>query len=133
MLSTRVLRLGYEPNKKKRVASNAEAASSCPPEWMPLHWPSVFLTCAAFILAGILKSALTTSNTPYALTLLHITTPVVVYPSTAPAAYSAANPAPTPMALDVEAYPVAPEELELRQVHVYVRHGEYEIVVGEPW
>ncbi|EJD54828.1 phosphoglycerate mutase-like protein [Auricularia subglabra TFB-10046 SS5] len=28
------------------------------------------------------------------------------------------------MALDVEAYPAAPQELELQQVHVYVRHGE---------
>ena len=27
--------------------------------------------------------------------------------------------------LDVEKYPVAPEGLELEQVHVYVRHGEW--------
>ena len=28
--------------------------------------------------------------------------------------------------LDVDNYPVAPPELKLEQVHVYVRHGKYE-------
>ena len=27
--------------------------------------------------------------------------------------------------LDVDGYPIAPQDLELEQVHVYVRHGEY--------
>ena len=30
--------------------------------------------------------------------------------------------------LDVAGYPVAPRELELEQVHVYVRHGERWVV-----
>ncbi|KZT28102.1 phosphoglycerate mutase-like protein [Neolentinus lepideus HHB14362 ss-1] len=31
---------------------------------------------------------------------------------------------PPQVALDVENYPVAPEQLELEQVHIYIRHGE---------
>ncbi|TFK49423.1 phosphoglycerate mutase-like protein [Heliocybe sulcata] len=31
---------------------------------------------------------------------------------------------PPQVALDVENYPIAPEQLELEQVHVYIRHGE---------
>jgi acid phosphatase len=27
--------------------------------------------------------------------------------------------------LDVDGYPVAPEGLELEQVHIYIRHGRY--------
>ena len=32
---------------------------------------------------------------------------------------------PGALPLDVEGYPVAPPELELEQVHIYVRHGKF--------
>ena len=35
--------------------------------------------------------------------------------------------------LDVEKYPVAPDNLALEQVHVYVRHGMYCIPPSHRW
>ena len=65
---------------------------------------------------------------PVLLLLLQSTHTAALYPdshiiNTMPTGKSLGWPGALP--LEVDGYPVAPPELQLEQVHIYVRHGKY--------
>lgn len=90
-----------------------------------LHWPSVAFPAVVFLIATASKRLFTTYHGLYTPYTTHrarhspARTTLDVNLTTVPVA----------MGLDVDAYPEAPQELELQQVHVYIRHGQYHLLV----